>query len=66
MHEVIKGIMKRERIPATKVAAWCKITEISFRRMLRGEINMDIDVFNDALDKLGYKMIIVKKDDILK
>ncbi len=65
MHKVIKDILKRERVPAGRVADWYKISPTSFRRMLRGEINMDVDIFNQVLDQLGYKIMIVKKQDLV-
>lgn len=62
--EILKGIMKREKVSAEKLAKWCKVSPTSFRRMLRDEIKMDVDVFSEALDQLGYKILIVKKDDL--
>lgn len=65
MHKILFGIMKREKVSAKKLAEWCKFSDTSFRRMLRGEINMDVDIFNQALDNLGYKIMIVKKEDVV-
>lgn len=65
MHNTLKQIMKREKVSAEKVSKQCKVSAMSFRRMLRDEIKMDIDVFNDALDYLGYKIMIVKKEDLV-
>lgn len=65
MHDTLKHIMKRERVSAEKMAKWCNWSPTSFRRMLRGEINMDVDILNAALDRLGYKIMIVKKEDIV-
>jgi len=64
MHNILKGIMKRENISAEKLAKKINKNPISFRRMLRDEIKMDIDIFKDALDQLGYKIMIVKKEDL--
>lgn len=64
-NKTLKGIMQRESISAEKLAGWCKIPPRSFRRMLRGDINMDVDIFSEALDQLGYKIMIVKKQDIV-
>lgn len=50
---------------AEKLSKVCGISPRSFRRMLREEVNMDIDVFTDALSELGYKIIIVKKEDLV-
>ena len=65
MHTTLKSILKKEGVAAKTVAKWCDISETSFRRMLRGEIKMDVDDFNNALDKLGYKIIIAKKEHIV-
>lgn len=65
MNETLKGIMKRERVSAEKLATWCKVSPVSFRRMIRGEINMDVDIFGSALGMLGYKIMIVKKEDLV-
>jgi len=65
MDNVLKTIMKREKVSAGKLAAWMKIGPRSFRGMLRGEIKMDHEIFMQALDQLGYKMIIAKKTDIV-
>jgi hypothetical protein len=65
MNEVLANLMKREKVFAEKLAPKCKVSPDSFRRMLRGEINMDVDIFSDALAELGYKIIIVKKEDIV-
>lgn len=64
-NKALKGIMKREKVSAEKLATWVKLPPTSFRRMLRGEINMDVDIFAQALHELGYKIMIVKKDDIV-
>jgi predicted DNA-binding transcriptional regulator YafY len=63
--EILKGIMKREKVSAEKLAQWCKVSPTSFRRMLRDEIKMDVDILARALDELGYKIMIVKKEDIV-
>lgn len=65
MHKTLKDILKREKVSAEKMSKWLKISPLSFRRMLRGEINLDVDIFNGALDQLGYKIMIVKKEDIV-
>lgn len=65
MHTTLKGIMERENISATKLAGWCKIHPPSFRRMLRGELKMSTEVFASAMEQLGYKIMIVKKEDIV-
>lgn len=65
LNDTIKGIMKREKVSAEKLATWVKLPPTSFRRMLRGEINMDVDIFAQALDELGYKIMIVKKEDLI-
>lgn len=65
MHKTLKDIMKRERVFAEILAKKININPASFRRMLRGELDMDVDIFNGALDCLGYKIIIVKKEDIV-
>lgn len=65
MHKTIKDILKREKVTAEKAAAWCKISATSFRRMLRGEINMDVDIFNQVLTEIGYKILIVKNQDVV-
>lgn len=65
MHNVLKGIMKREKMSAEKLANKINKNPISFRRMLRDEIKMDVDIFSEALDRLGYKIMIVKKQDIV-
>lgn len=64
MNKVLKGIMKREKVYAENLAPKINIHPTSFRRMLRGEIKMDVDVFSNAMENLGYKIMIVKKDDI--
>lgn len=65
MNEIVTRIMNREKVSAEKLGPKCKVSPHSFRRMLRGEINMDVDVFSDALAELGYKIIIVKKENII-
>lgn len=65
MHTILKQIMKREGVSGKTLAAWCKLKPESFRRMLRGEINMEVDIFNTALDQMGYKIMIVKKEDLV-
>lgn len=65
MHKILIEIMKREKMSAEKLSKVCGISPRSFRRMLREEVNMDIDVFTDALSELGYKIIIVKKEDLV-
>lgn len=65
MNEIVANIMKREKVSAEQLAPKCKISPHSFRRMLRGEINMDVDIFSDALAELGYKIIIAKKEDLI-
>lgn len=57
--------MKREGVTAEKFAGKCGVHPPSFRRMLRGELNMDVDIFSRALDELGYKIMIVKKEDLV-
>lgn len=64
-NQTLRGIMMREKVSAEKLATWCKLPPRSLRRMLRGEINMDVDIFSEALDQLGYKIMIVKKQDIV-
>lgn len=63
--EIIKGIIKREKVSAEKLATWSDIPPRTFRRMLRKEVKMDIGTFGEALDQLGYKIMIVKKQDIV-
>lgn len=63
--QTLKNIMKREKVSAEKLSKWCKVSPLSFRRMLRNEINMDIEIFVGALEQLGYKIMIVKKDDMV-
>lgn len=65
MHKIVSNIMAREKVSAEKLAPKCKVSPESFRRMLRGEINMDVDIFSDALAELGYKIIIAKKEDLI-
>lgn len=65
MHKILIEIMKREKMSAEKLSKACGASPRSFRRMLREEVNMDIDVFTDALAELGYKIIIVKKEDLV-
>lgn len=65
MDNVLKTIMKREKVSAGKLATWMNIGPRSFRGMLRGEIKMDHEIFLQALEQLGYKMIITKKEDIV-
>lgn len=65
MHNIVKGIMKREKVYAENLAKKMGINPISFRRMLRGDIKMDAEILNSALDELGYKIMIVKKEDIV-
>lgn len=65
MHTTLKQIMKREKISGKMLAGWLKLSPESFRRMLRKEIKMTVDTFNDALDKMGYKIMIVKKEDLV-
>lgn len=65
MHTTLKQIMKREKISGRMLAGWLKLSPESFRRMLRNEIKMTADTFNDALDKMGYKIMIVKKEDLV-
>lgn len=65
MHKTLKDILKREKVSAEKMSKWLKISPLSLRRMLRGEIKLDVDIFNGALDQLGYKVMIVKKEDIV-
>ena len=57
--------MKREGVFAEHLAKKIKIHPTSFRRMLRGEIKMDVDIFAQALDVLGYKIMIIKKEDLV-
>lgn len=57
--------MKREKVFAEALAKKINVNPASFRRMLRGELDMDVDIFNGSLDYLGYKIIIVKKEDIV-
>lgn len=61
----LKDILKREKVSAEKMSKWIKVSPLSLRRMLRGEINLDVDIFNAVLDQLGYKIMIVKKEDIV-
>ncbi len=64
MNNRLKEILKREKKSAHLIADGIGISPVSFRRMLRGDIKMDVEVFNNALVELGYKIIIVKKDDL--
>lgn len=65
MHKILKAIMKREKTFAETLANKINVNPASFRRMLRGELDMDIDIFGGALDELGYKIMIVKKEDLI-
>jgi len=65
MQKVLEGIMKRENVSAEKLSDWCKFSPTTFRRQLRREIKMDVSVFSEALGKLGYKILIVKNEDIV-
>lgn len=65
LYKILKGIIKREKVSAEKVAKWCSLSPTSFRRQLRGEINMDVDIFSEVVEKLGYKIMIVKKEDVV-
>ncbi len=64
MHKTLKTIMKREKTFAETLANKINVNPASFRRMLRGELDMDVDIFSGALEELGYKIIIVKKEDV--
>lgn len=64
MNKKLKAIMKREKVFAGPLAEKCGVSAVSFRRMLRGEVKMDVDVFETAMDALGYKILISKKEDL--
>lgn len=64
-NEVIKSIMKREKKSATRLAEEMKISGQAFRKRLRGSSKFSINEFTDILEHLGYKMMIVKKEDLV-
>lgn len=62
---LIKSIMKRERMSATKLAEEMKVSGQALRKRLRGDSKFSFDEFTDILDFLGYNMMIVKKEDVV-
>ena len=65
MNKILKGIMKREKVTANKLAGWLKRDPRSVSSMIRGDVKLDASVFNESLELMGYKLIIVKKEDIV-
>ncbi len=65
MHNTLRSIMKREKFSGEYLARQLGISAFSIRRMLTGKTKMDVQIFSDALEKLGYKIMIVKKEDIV-
>lgn len=64
-NERLIEIMKRERLSGAKLAKRMKIHEATLRGMLRGDIRLTAEVFANALEEMGYKLIIAKKEDIV-
>lgn len=63
--EVIKAIIKREGISATKLALQMNVSDQALRKRLRGGSKFSINEFVDILNYMGYEMGIVKKTDII-
>lgn len=61
----IKSIMQREKISATKLAKDLDTSDQALRARLRGDSKFPADEFLDILKHLGYKINIVKEEDIL-
>lgn len=62
---IIKSIMKREGKSATKLANEMDVSDQALRKRLRGGSKFSVDEFTDILDYLGYKIMIIKKEDIV-
>lgn len=62
---LIKSIMKREAVSATKLASEMAISSQALRKRLRGGSKFSVDEFVDILNHLGYKIMIVKNEDVI-
>lgn len=62
MKEQIKHIMQVGKVKSTHLSKRIGISEFSLRRMLRGEVDMSVEVAEAILKELGYKLIILKKE----
>lgn len=62
---ILKGIMKREKVSATKLATEMKVSGQALRKRLRGDSKFPVDEFIEILGHLGYRINIVKEEDIL-
>lgn len=65
MNDKLLEIMKREKLSAVKLSKKINVHEASLRGMLRGDIRLTAEVFANALEEMGYKLIITKKEDIV-
>lgn len=62
---IIKTIMKREKMVATKLAAEIGGSPQALRKRLRGDSKFSFDEFTNIIEYLGYNMMIVKKEDVV-
>lgn len=62
---IIISVMKREKKSATMLAEEMNISGQALRKRLRGDSKFSVDEFMDILDRLGYKINVVKETDII-